>query len=345
MKTILISRLWYILIPVLLISCEKDETNEVADGRFFSFQADGQTILSASINSFKQQVKFEVKSDVDVTKLVPEFQVSEGCSVYIDGSEQVSGSSVVDFSQPVTYELVSANGLKSAWVASAIPLCKKIVIDASHDGGVWWYPQSPLTGFNPEKDHQGKRFADTLRARGFEVDELGRDRELKEEDFFGYYIIIRINGFEPYSNNELNIYTKLVERGMNLVFFTDHKRYDRTDELGDLLGLQFEGVARGTISKFTPHAITENLTDLDFLGSVLTNAGQNPDIEILGWLGEDDYADLNFNDVQDPDEPVSPPVMGILHYPNSKVFFLGDSNTFQWMPQPFINNLMVWMRE
>jgi len=31
---------------------------------------------------------------------------------------------------------------------------------------------------------------------------------------------------------------------MNLVFFTDHKKNDPKDELGELLGLEFRGVAR-----------------------------------------------------------------------------------------------------
>ena len=32
---------------------------------------------------------------------------------------------------------------------------EKILVDASKDGGVWWFPQSP-GGFSAEADHQGK---------------------------------------------------------------------------------------------------------------------------------------------------------------------------------------------
>ena len=47
-----------------------------------------------------------------------------------------------------------------------------ILIDASHDGGVWWFPQANV--FSSTKDHQGKALADYLRSKGFDVDELPR---------------------------------------------------------------------------------------------------------------------------------------------------------------------------
>jgi hypothetical protein len=342
MKTKLLNRIWFILFPLLLISCEEYEP----DGGFLSFSTNGQTILSTAITGSQRQVKLEVESDVDITKLVPQFEVPEGISVYLNGVEQVSGSSVIDFSGPVTYELKDLNDRKAQWNVTAVPVSKRIVIDASHDGGVWWFPQSEKTGFDSEKDHQGKVFADMLRQEGFKVDELGRDEELKEEHFMGYYIVIRVNGFQTYTADELDVYSKLIKRGMNMVFFTDHKKYDPKDELGDLLGLQFRGMAGGKVSKFTSHIITENLTSLDYIaGSVIINAEQNPDIQILGWLGENDYADMNFNGIRDEGEPVAPPVMGILNYPKSKVFFIGDGNGLQIMPQPFISNLLSWMKE
>ncbi len=346
MKKMLINKIWFICLPVLLISCEKNESDLKPDGGFISFSSNGQTILSTAINSAKQEIKFEVETGVDVTKLVPQFKVMEGYTVYLNGEKQVSGISTVDFSQPVKYVLEDHSKSKGEWTVCAVPLSKRIVIDASHDGGVWWGPQSVLTGFDTAKYHQGKVFADLLKQKGFKVDELGRDCRLKEEHFFGYYIVIRVNGFQAYTQDELDVYTKLVKRGMNMVFFTDHKKYDYKDELGDLLGLNFAGVARGKVTKFAPHTITQNLTSLDYgAGSALMNAGQNPDIEVLGWLGENDYADLNMNEIKDEAEPSAPPVMGILNYPKSKVFFIGDANGLQFMPQPFIDNLLQWLKE
>jgi hypothetical protein len=281
---------------------------------------------------------------VDVTQLVPEFDVPDGYTVLVNGIRQISDSSTVDFSQPVTYVLKDRENRSATWQASAFPLSCKILIDASHDGGIWWFPQYEATGFNPNEGHQGQAFANLLREKGFEVKELGRGPEITEEMFFGYYIVIRANGFEEYTTKELEVYSKLIDRGMNLVFFTDHKMNDPGDELGDLLGLKFEGIANGTITTFKPHVITENISLISYVaGSILTNADQNPNIEVLGWLGKDDYADLNFNRIKDDNEPSAPPVMGILNYPNSHIFFIGDMNGFEITPSPFINNLIKWM--
>jgi hypothetical protein len=110
------------------------------------------------------------------------------------------------------------------------------------------------------------------------------------------------------------------------------------------LGLQFKGVAKGTVTNFAEHEITTGIESLYYnAGSVLVHVNDNPNIEVLGWLGEDTYADFNFNGVQDDNGPVAAPVMGVLHYPNSRVFFMGDMNGIEVQPQPFINNLIGWM--
>ncbi|MHC1702931.1 MAG: hypothetical protein AB9846_03385 [Tenuifilaceae bacterium] len=336
-------KIYYFCLLLALLSCEKDEQYVASKASFVSFIANGQTLPTAIKNS-KHLVKFEVDHDVDVSQLVPEFEVPDGCSVYVNGVLQVSGSSVVDFSQSVTYELKDSENRSIKWEASAIPLSCKILVDASHDGGGWWFPQSPLTGFNQNEWHQGQAFANFLREKGFVVDELGRGVELTEEMFFGYYIVIRASGFFHYTDKELEVYAKLIDRGMNLVFFTDHKKHDPVDELGDYLGLKFEGVSYGAITKFKSHIITQNISSIEYIaGSVLTNSSTNPNIEILGWLGETDYADFNFNGVKDEGEPTAPPVMGILNYPNSHIFFIGDTNGLEVRPQPFIDNLIEWM--
>jgi hypothetical protein len=343
MKTKLISKICFIFLPLMLLSCEKDEPGQIAGEGFLSFSTNGQTLTTVIDNS-KRYVKFEIDHDVDVTRLVPKFDVPDGYNAYVNGIPQISGSSAVDFSKPVTYVLKDSKNQSATWQASAIQLSIKILIDASHDGGVWWFPQSPATGFAPDKWHQGQPFAKHLRDKGFVVDELGRGAELTDEMFFGYYIIIRVNGFEKYTFNEIQVYTRLIERGMNLVFFTDHKKYDPVDELAYLLGLEFNGIANGVISSLTPHIITENIDSLYYIaGSVLTNAEQNPDIQILGRLRTTDYADLNFNGKKDDNEPSAPPVMGILNLPKSHIFFIGDTNGLLVMPQPFIDNLIKWM--
>jgi hypothetical protein len=49
------------------------------------------------------------------------------------------------------------------------------------------------------------------------------------------------------------------------------------------------------------------------------------------------------NGIKEEDEPSAPPVMGILNFPKSKIFFTGDTNGLQIAPQPFIDNLCKWM--
>lgn len=330
---------------LVLFACETtgDPSLIVQENPFLEFTLPGQT-LPSSINEQEQKLTFEVSHKTDRTHLVPTFKIPAGHSIYVNGILQESGKSMVDFSQPVTYEVKGANNRVSQWTVSATPLNCKILIDASHDGGVWWFPQWEGTGFDPNTAHQGQLFASKLREKGFEVSELGRGKELTDEMFFGSYIIIRVGGFEPYTKKELGVYSRLLDRGMNLVFFTDHKKNDPTDELGDLLGLNFKGVASGEIVKFTDHPITADLTSIPYIaGSVLTNLNEQPAIEILGWLNSDAYADLNFNGVQDTSEPVGPPVMGVLNYSKSKIFFIGDSNGIEIQPQPFIDNLITWM--
>jgi hypothetical protein len=78
-------------------------------------------------------------------------------------------------------------------------------------------------------------------------------------------------------------------------------------------------------------------------GPVPINADQNPDVDVLGWLGAEDLAGLNFNGVRDENEPVAAPVIGILNYPKSRVFFIGDMNGIEIQGQPFIDNLIQWM--
>jgi hypothetical protein len=345
MKHTVLSARTLLMSLLILLSCDNQEPSVTVDRNavFNSFSTNGQT-LSSVIRRGENLVRLEVNQDVDVTRLIPEFETPSGYSVFANGVKQISGNSEVDFSQPVDYELRDGNNRSTSWQVSVVPLGCKILIDASHDGGVWWFPQYEATGFNANQYHQGQSFANLLRDKGFEVTELGRGVELTEEMFFGHYIVIRAGGFQTYTARELEVYANLLDRGMNMVFFTDHKKNDPVDELGNHLGLDFKGVAFGAITTLVSHEITANIDSIDYIaGSVLMNASQNPDVEILGWLGKGHFADLNFNEVKDGDEPTSPPVMGILNYPKSRIFFLGDMNGIEIQPQPFIDNLIQWM--
>jgi hypothetical protein len=308
---------------------------------FLSFKIHGQTLPTA-IHNLNRKVKIEVAPGVDLANVVPSFEVSEGDSVYVDGVQQISGITAVDFSKEVTYQIKNnGNAQTTIWTASAIPLSCRILIDVSHDGGSWSSPQ-PSTHFDQNQRHQGKAFADLLRSKGFEVNELGAP--LTEEMFFGHYIVIRAGGFHTYTPEELKVYASLLDRGMNLVFLTGPKKNSPVDELGERLGIRFEGVASGRVTTFASDELTKNLISIGgYNGSALTNLDSNPNIKVLGWLGSTDFGDINMNSVKDPKEQTAPPVMGVLTYSKSKVFFIGDTVAIQTTPQPFVDNLVKWM--
>ena len=60
-----------------------------------------------------------------------------------------------------------------------VPHSGRILIDASHDGGVWWFPQSG--NFSENQPHQGRLLADYLRSHGFGVDEIPRGTVLTSD--------------------------------------------------------------------------------------------------------------------------------------------------------------------
>ncbi len=48
------------------------------------------------------------------------------------------------------------------------------------------------------------------------------------------------------------------------------------------------------------------------------------EVEVLGWINDD------------------LPAMGVLHSKTAKIFFCGDTNLFQILPQPLTDNLIRW---
>ena len=72
-------------------------------------------------------------------------------------------------------------------------------MDASRDGGVWWYPQGEA-GFDPAAPHQGQRLADYLRSRGYVVDELPRGRIVSDTLLWPTYAgVIRAGQYGTYT--------------------------------------------------------------------------------------------------------------------------------------------------
>jgi hypothetical protein len=202
--------------------------------------------------------------------------------------------------------------------------CKNILIDASRDGGVWWFPQA--SGFNTASDHQGKMLAELLRKKGFTVDELPRGAKIKDGLLKDYSIIIRVTGFGRYEPSELDEYKNALDRGIALILLADHTKYSPIDDLAVMLDVQFHGTVNGLVNKFADHVITKGMTSFEYMvGSVITNAEQNKNIHPIGWLADGSI------------------VMGILDHPTSNIFLMGDVNSIEVTPERFENNLFVWL--
>ncbi|MEJ7739659.1 MAG: hypothetical protein WKF97_19715 [Chitinophagaceae bacterium] len=211
-------------------------------------------------------------------------------------------------------------------VPQPIPVNKKILVDASRDGGVWWSPQSGQPG-NANAPHQGKKLADYLKSLGYQVDELSSGTTITWPLLKQYTRIIRAGGFGNYSPGEIEAYDSFLSRPSSLMLLQDHLSNYSNDLLSEHLGVEFTGSEIGHVTKFAPHSITAGVTLHDYVaGSTVSNSIKNSGITVLGWLGPNDY-----------------PVMGILHYPTARIFFIGDMNGLEQVPQPFSGNLIKWL--
>ncbi len=208
-----------------------------------------------------------------------------------------------------------------------------ILVDASRDGGVWWFPQYEATGFSATAHHQGKALANYLKSLGYKVDELPRGITISGDLLGRYKYVIRAGGFGTYSTGEIDAYTSFLQKdSSSLLLIQDHLSIGANDPLSISLGVMFEGTAQGTISYFAQHPVTAGVHSIPFIaGSVVSN----PDPQKITLLGS-----LN---PSAGEEGLTSGVMGIVHHSRSKIFFLGDMNGLESVPQPFTQNLVKWL--
>jgi len=95
----------------------------------------------------------------------------------------------------------------------------RVLVDASRDGGVWWFPQ--VAPFSGSDAHQGRALADFIRSLGYEVEELPRPFVITATLLHSYDIVIRANGFGTYTETEVSAYKDYVDRGGNLLIAAD----------------------------------------------------------------------------------------------------------------------------
>ncbi len=105
----------------------------------------GNSSLPSSTEGFTLSVDKEAKTVTGCVpylfnfKLAPTFTLSDGAKAYVDGVEQVSGQTIVDFSQPVEYTIVSHDGYKRTYTVTitntGLPV---VVLAATPSGNMTW---------------------------------------------------------------------------------------------------------------------------------------------------------------------------------------------------------------
>lgn len=206
-----------------------------------------------------------------------------------------------------------------------------VLVDPSHDGGVWWYPQGAATpeGFDPQSAHQGRALAEYLRGKGYTVTELGRGATLPTDSMRTYATVIRAGYYYDaqhpgYSAADIAAYRAYLDCPRTLVLLSEFLRDGRRDVLADSIGIPFTGIITGTITDFTAHELTKGVSDVPFIAGSYLESASSAAIHVLGRL------------------PTGEGVMGVLTKPNAKVFFIGDMNGIQLVPQPLVQNLVEW---
>jgi len=223
----------------------------------------------------------------------------------------------------------------------ASALTVDILVDATRDGGTWWYPQEDP--FNPGSPHQGKDLADYLKSLGYLVTELSEGTTIDLDLLNQYDIVIAIGAAGDYSEDEINAYKSYASCGGALLLLTDH--HGERCNLLPSFGLDFRGnsVGNNDVDTFATHPITSGVSTLTYgVGSGLISYCS--DANIIGWLSEDTFIDLNDNDFQDPGEPSGAPVLGYMYHGAGKIVFFGDVNgAIEAVEQPFTDNYLNWL--
>ncbi|UCD23642.1 MAG: hypothetical protein JSW51_11470 [Gemmatimonadota bacterium] len=76
--------------------------------------------------------------------------------------------------------------------------------------------------------------------------------------------------------------------------------------------------------EFADRTLTEGVEALPYIAGAYVSAADSNYVEILGWLeGEI-------------------PVMGPIKSHRAKIFFMGDTNGIEGIPQPLVDNLLDW---
>jgi hypothetical protein len=215
------------------------------------------------------------------------------------------------------------------YVPPAVTQSKTILVDASKDGGGWWFPQGAIN--SADMPHQGKALVDYLKTLGYQVHELPKGVTISWNILKSFKYIIRGAPFYNYSAQEVAAYDSFLKKpSASLLLFQDHMGNTTNDALSKHLGLAFEGSYNGTLTNFSNHAVTSGVTSLNYIaGSVIKNPGAN--ITVLATLP---------NQSSTGGQAAA---MGILNHPTARIFFIGDINGMEQVPQPLTANVVKWL--
>ena len=200
---------------------------------------------------------------------------------------------------------------------------RRILIDASHGGGVWWFPQ--VSPFVAEEDHQGRAFAEYLRSRGYVVDELPRGTLISDSQLASYKYVIRVGDFTEYRSSELAAYERFVERDATLILLSGHQATSPGDGLAEALGVTFTGDLTGVLTRYAAHPITAGVgSGTTYQNGAIATAFNSDEVEIIAWVND------------------TVPVMGVIRSHEAKIFFSGTAFPFLNVSQPLVDNLIRW---
>ena len=153
------------------------------------------------------------------------------------------------------------------------------------------------------------------------------------------------NAFSGYGRDEVAAYERYVEAGGALLLLADHMRYAEPDAVGAAFGIVFAGVTRGSQLLDTPtgHPIARDAGWLVYgVGSAVVEAPESA--ALIGRLTADGWVDLDFDGIAGPTDIVAPAVLGAMEHGAGRIVFSGDTNMWEGVPLPLVDNVLEWLR-
>ena len=182
----------------------------------------------------------------------------------------------------------------------------RLLVDASKDGGLWWFPQGRGNTFDPKQYHQGKPLADFMRSKGWDVVELGRDQVITFDKLRDFDLVIRPSVFSDYTLEEVVAYRDSVMAGTRLLLMGSS---GTNDSLAATFGLRFDSESRfASVKQWIPHPLSTNIAGKDLPWASVSESPTSA--VMLAWLNRG--------------EGNSRPVLGYLSYGSGYVVFVGQ---------------------